>query len=58
MPPGPFPPPAPSARSAAALQWQRGVGSWRQIVINAITDESIMCPEGREDSAVGGPDAH
>lgn len=46
-----------SVCSAAALQWQRGVGSCRQIVLNAIMDESIMCPEGLKDSAVCGLDA-
>lgn len=50
--PGPFPPRS-SVGSAAALQWQRGVGSWRQIVLNVIMDESIASPEGLEDSAVG-----
>ncbi len=43
-----------SVCSAAALQWQRSVASWRQIVLNEIMDESIM---GLKDSAVGGLDA-
>lgn len=31
---------------------------WRQIVLNAIIDESIMFFKGLKDSAVGGLDAH
>lgn len=31
--------------SAAALQWQRGVGSWKQAgVLNAIMEKSIVWP--------------
>lgn len=53
---GPFSPL--SVGSAAALQWQREVGNWAQIVLNAIMDELIMCSKTLKDSAVGGLDAH
>ncbi len=45
------------ACSAAALQWQRGVGSWRQIVFKCNYGWVSCVPEGLKDSAAGGLDA-